>query len=140
MNADKKVTERGRRWGWIGGGLGGLLWLIPLAVVAQLRGESVAAFAAGSAFFIGFAYVFICAPWRFPHRPFALIYLGLIFIIIAAAVLLLWLMVVPALGVGRSYSMLFPLVTLLIPLAIFGRRRWDELGPVLTRHDDGCGR
>lgn len=132
--------ERGRRLGWIAGATGALSWLLPLFALALWRGQNSAACVAMGAFMVGVVYLWICAPWRFPHRPFALVYLGLVLIVIVAAVVLLWLMATPSMDTGRLYAMLLPLLALFVPLVIFGRRRWDELGPVLMRGDDGCGR
>ena len=133
------MSDRGRRLGWIGGGIGGLLWLLPVTIVATLQHNSTAAMTAVLLFAAGLSYLWLLAPWKYPATPFALIYLGLIAIIAAAAVALLWLLAPSTLGVMRRLAMLAPLATLLIPALIFGRRCWDELGPALIRRDDdGC--
>ncbi len=134
------AAARGRRLAWFGGGAGGLSWLLPLLVMATLQQRYAAALAALLFLGAGATYLLLCAPWKFPHRPFAVIYLGLLAIILAAAFTLLWLLAPATLSLYQRLIALAPLATLFIPVLVFGRRAWDELGPALMRRDDdGCG-
>lgn len=133
------AAQRRRRMAWYGGGAAGLSWLLPLLVVAVVRRQPVTATAALSFLGAGAVYLAVCAPWRFPTRPFAIIYLGLLAIIIGAAFTLLWLLAPATFSLHQRLVALAPLATLFIPVLAFGRRVWDDLGPALMRRDDdGC--
>ena len=142
-NADAQrianTTARGRRLAWFGGGAGGLSWLLPLLLMATLQRHYAAALAALLFMGAGVAYLLLCAPWKFPNRPFAIIYLGLLAIVLAAAFSLLWLLAPATFSLHQRLVALAPLATLFIPVLVFGRRAWDDLGPALMRRDDdGC--
>lgn len=145
MNPERMVDdgprrERGRRLAWFGGGAGALAWLLPVGMIAVWLQRYEAAAVALLSMAAGALYLWWCAPWKFPQRPFAYIYLGLLLIVLAAAAALLWLLAPAVFSTRQRLFSLLPLATLFIPVFIFGFRPWDDLGPVLMRRDDDrCG-
>ncbi len=128
-------SDRGRRIGWLGGGVGSLIWLLLAAIARGLQGDGSGALLAAGLFGAGLAYLIGFAPWRWPRTPVALLYGGLVGLLATAALLLLepeWRTLRP--------TALLPLLVLLLPIFILGRRTWRELDELPRwRDNDRCG-
>jgi len=122
------MTEKGPKLGWILGGLGSLSWVVLLALAMLVQGRWNVALIGLGLFGLGVAYLFAMAPWRHPRMPLWRIYLGLIGLIVVAAVFFLrfWpQQATPSLAVAEvSYLWLVPLF---IPVFIFGRKSWEDI-------------
>ena len=123
----KKSDERGPRAGWTFGGLAALLWLLILAGVLFHRDNIIASFTSLAFFGLGLAYIVVFAPWKHPTTPFWRIYTGLVFIILAAAGLLLYLWYPSEFGKPFNELSIFSLFPLLLPAFLFGNRTWTDM-------------
>ena len=122
------MKDKGPKLGWILGGLGSLCWIPLLALAILLQGRWQVASIGLGMFGLGLVYLILMAPWKHPRTPLWRIYLGLIALIVVAAIFFLRFWPpqgTPALaGEEISYLWIIPLFT---PVFIFGRKTWDDL-------------
>jgi hypothetical protein len=122
-----EMSEKGPKYGWILGGLGSILWLPILSIVLLVKGN-LAGFLSGIIFFaVCAAYLYFLAPWRYPRTPLRWIYLGFVAILLFAAFLMVALWHPREMTRWREYRVLLPLVSLLIPVFVFGRKTWADM-------------
>ena len=121
------MSERGPRLGWTLGGLGGLLWLVILAVVLLVQGNYPGALTSAAFFVAGVLYLVIFAPWKHENTPFWRIYLGFVLFVIGAAAILLVLWYPGEIKSLRRFHLLFCLIPLFIPVFIMGRKTWSDV-------------
>lgn len=121
-------NEKGGKWGWIGGGLGGLCWIPILAAVLAAKGQPLDA-AVGAGFFVlGCAGLYVLAPWRRPHTSMGFLYLGMVLILLAAAA---WMVIRwddPQIAHFRRQPLaLLPLLPIFTPVFLLWRKTWAGL-------------
>lgn len=122
------MEQRGPKLGWTLGGLGGLIWMALLAVIFLADGMVKAGLLGAGFFLAGCIYLIVFAPWRHPETPLWRIYLGLIGILILAALVLLYSWIQHT-GENVAFSWFFlpGLLPLLFPVFTFGRKTWQDL-------------
>jgi uncharacterized membrane protein YfcA len=112
--------------GWIGGWLGGFIWVLIMSVLWLVRGRELEGIT--GLVLVGVAAVLIIAfaPWRHPTTPYWRLMLPayiMFFVSIAWAV---WsFRASPA--EGFSWWSIWLILALLMPFGTSGRRRWDGL-------------
>jgi len=121
------MEQKGSKMGWTFGGLGGLLWMLLLAGVMLAKGNSVAAIDAFCFFIVGILYIILFPPWKYPHVPFRRIYVGLLVIIIVAAVVMLYFWYPGEFDSMSNLRTLFMLFPLFLPIFIFGKKTWSDI-------------
>lgn len=121
------MSQRGPRLGWILGGIGGLLWIPILSAVLWHQGRTAAGIAGLAFFFWGILYIFRRAPWIRADIPFRRLYAGLLGIMLAAAVVMLFFWRPPGLWPWNKAYYLVYIFPLLIPFFTMGSRTWSDL-------------
>jgi len=116
------------RIGWIGGWLGGFVWVLILSVMFLVQGRI---FQAGVGLLIGCAAcvtVVYLAPWRHPQTRYRKLMLPIYLLILVAVAWGVWSLVdLRQLGINSWWTMLV-LLPALIPLWTAGDRRWSDDG------------
>jgi hypothetical protein len=121
--------RRGEKIGWIGGFLGGLLWM-PFLSIFWLLIDRIIVGSLGLIFFVlGVYFIIKFSPWKYPDTKFYLLMLPFYIILILAIVLFVFF----------GWNILeserdFPLWSLVIMIPIFspffvmGWKTWNKLG------------
>jgi len=121
------MEHRGARTGWILGGVGALVWIPVLAGVLLAKGNTMGGALGLGLFVIGIFYLIVFAPWRHGGMPFRRLYLGLVLIILVAAVALLAFWEGGRyLDMRKAYYLVY-FLPLLIPVFTFGKKTWTDL-------------
>lgn len=120
------VDRRGETLGWVGGWLGGFIWVVIVSIQLLVEGRTGAGLI-GLGFACVAAVVIVAfAPWRHPERPYWLLMspvYAMFFVSVAWAV--------SALGPGQmglNAFRMFLILPILLPVALAGRRRWNDTG------------
>lgn len=118
--------RKGERIGWVGGWLGGFVWVLILSAELVVRGETLPAIigllicAAGSS-----AIVFL-APWRHPRTSYRLLLIPIYVLFFCSVGWGVWALGGPRqMGINGWWSLLL-LMPILMPLWIVGDRRWED--------------
>ena len=123
-------NQRGPRLGWTLGGIGAFVWLIAMAAGLIAKGNLLGAAACAASFAFAVGYIFRFAPWKYEDTAFWKLYVGLFFIMVAAAVVLLAVWEPGASALKSHAYVLMYLIPGLIPAFTIGRKTWKELhGP-----------
>lgn len=124
-----KNNELGAKLGWIGGGLGGILWIAILGLVFINNGDLWTGSVCMIFFLIGLFYIWRAAPWKHPDTALWKIYAGLLLIIYAAGgyILCRWLPQEPQLSWLDLLPFVSCLIPTLIPVFILNNKTWNSL-------------
>lgn len=124
---DRKTRQRGPRWGWIGGFLGGTCWIPFLSGMLFLHGDPGGGIAGlllcGAALYLSF----VLRPWKHPETELWILYLGAVFPVFLAAGFLCWRFerfIDPG---QNAYLGLSAVLPLLIPAIVLGKKTWRDL-------------
>ncbi len=120
------MSDHGAKIGWIGGGIGSLVWLLILAAVFLVQGKITESLANLGFFLAGLAYLVKLAPWKLRRTPMWKIYLGFVALLLAAAYVCWYLWQ----AAGHRPTGPFPwlaLSTLFIPVFIIGNKTWEDM-------------
>jgi hypothetical protein len=120
------MTDRnGEKKGWLLGWLGGFIWAAILAVIFLFQGKTVPGLSGLALTGIGVGIIFASAPWKHPRRPYWQLMMPIYVAFFAAIGWAIW-----AYGgsdpLGLNAWSMFMLLPLLIPLAIVGKRTWED--------------
>jgi hypothetical protein len=119
--------ERGPRWGWIGGFLGGTCW-IPILSGVLLLHRDVAGGGAGMLLCAAaLVLAFLLRPWKHPDVGLWKLYLGAVFPVFLSAGFLVWrygMFVNPDEKAVEGLYAVFPLA---LPVFILGKKTWKDL-------------
>jgi len=117
----------GAKAGWTWGGFGALLWIPILSVMLLIKGNITGGILGLGFFVIGIFFLIVCAPWKYERLPFRRFYIGLVLIILVAALVLLAFWEEGRyLDVKKAFYLVY-FIPLLIPVFIFGRKTWTDL-------------
>ena len=118
-------NRSGEKWGWIGGWFGGFIWVFILSIMMLIQGKSLQG-GLGLALTLSAVIVIIaCAPWRYPDRPYWQLMLPVYAAFFLAIAWALWSYDgIDTLGLGWQSS--FLLLPLLLPMAISGKKCWND--------------
>ena len=120
--------ERGPRWGWVGGMLGGTCWMLLASGGFFLAGDLPGGALAVLYYAIVTFMIFVLAPWRHPSIPVWVPYLAVIGASIVAAALMLWrYLAVIEPGEEVPLNLVFIVFPLMVPVFTFGNRRWNDI-------------
>lgn len=124
-------VSRGRRWGWIGGFLGGGCWLLPLAIVLFFQGDVLggAATLVCTALWLLALRVFL--PWRHRQTRLWKLYLASLAPIALGAFVIVWRIysLVDDVPFYSGLQLLVLLPVFALPLVTMGKNTWSELEP-----------
>lgn len=116
-------SRSGEKIGWIGGWLGGFIWLLILSVIWLLQGQISWALGGLSLVAAAVACIFGFAPWRHPTTRYWKLLLPIYAVLFASVAL------AAATGgfdgMNLSWWSAFLLLPALTPFATTGARRWD---------------
>jgi hypothetical protein len=119
----------GERFAWIGGWLGGFIWVALLSGIFAVQGRFAAAGAGLLLVTAAVAAIVLSAPWRHPDTPYWKLMLPVYALLFAS---LAWLVVLwdgsPE-QAGLDVWQLPLLLLLVIPFKTVGRRTWRQPGP-----------
>ena len=113
--------RKGEKIGWIGGGLGGFVWLLILGIVRLASGHSGPGLLALGFFLAGTACVFLLAPWQHPRTLLWKLLIPLYAVLLAA-----WIVIGEPYRAGTHWGSWLGVLPVLLPLGIVGHRRWEE--------------
>ena len=119
------AERRGEKIGWTGGWLGGFIWVAVLAVVFMFQHQWPAALAGLGLVALAVIAIVLCAPWRHPTTPYwklMLVPYALFLLTVGWAVWAFGLMGDP----GLAWWQFAWVLSILTPLVIIGRRRWND--------------
>lgn len=117
--------RRGEKIGWIGGWLGGFIWLCLLSILWLVQGRIADGLLGLGLFVAAILAVLALTPWKHPETKYWKL-MSPIYAVLAASVgLFIWR------GggldkLGLSWWSLFLLMPLLIPFATMGTRCWKD--------------
>jgi len=120
--------RRQEKLGWIGGWLGGFVWVAILAVVFLVQGRWLAGIVGLAVAVVACAAVLLTAPWRHPGTPYRVLLIPIYVLFFGAVGWGIWAMGDPRqLGLNGWWSLLLVL-PILTPLWTVGGRRWEDGG------------
>jgi len=127
MNMNSR-SDRGGRWGWIGGFAGGTLWILPLAGLLFFKGDPLGGAVGLCLWAACFGLAIVLRPWRWPQTPISLLYLTVLLAVCGAALFfgLRYDLFRQAAGrPGWMYFLWMP--ACFIPVFTLGRKRWGDI-------------
>lgn len=126
MNENKLAESRkGEKIGWLGGWLGGTIWIMVLPVLLYSRGELLSAVIALVLFCIAMILVPVMAPWRHPQTPYYLLLLPLYAVYLGTLILAIVSLDLFREEHIRPWYFLW-ILPCFSPLFIMGHRRWTD--------------
>lgn len=124
--------RRGEKIGWIGGWLGGFVWLAALAVVFLVQQRWLPGVVGLSLFGLAVVVIWYCAPWRHPDTVYWKLLLPVYALFFGAVAWAVWayggLKVV---GVEGWHVLWF--APMLLPFFTNGKRSWNSSVPPNTK-------
>ena len=121
------TARRGEQWGWLAGWFGGFIWVLILSIKLSIEGRNGPALTGFLLVAVAVVVIAGCAPWRHPQTPYWLLMLPVYAMIFGSIGWALWSFG-GLQGLGLNGFSAFMLVPILLPLAIAGKRKWNELG------------
>ncbi len=118
------MNRKGEKIGWIGGWLGGFIWLILLSAVWIVQGKISNGMMGIILFIFAVSLIFMLAPWKHPNTKYWKLMLpiySLFFISVALAIYLYDELK----NVGLTWMSLLWIIPCLIPLVTAGNRKWN---------------
>ncbi len=121
--------RRQEKLGWIGGWLGGFVWVVILAVVFLAQGRWIAGATGLAIAGVGCAAVFLGAPWRHPGTAYRVLMVPVYVAFFGAVAWGVLALEDPRqMGIHGWWALLL-LLPMLAPFWTAGNRRWDDSGP-----------
>jgi hypothetical protein len=132
--------RRQEKIGWVGGWLGGFVWVLLLSVMLLVRGETLPAVIGLLIFAMACAAIGIFAPWRHPLTTYRRLLAPLYMLFFCAVGWGVWSFGGPRqIGLNSWWSLLI-VMPLMMPLWMGGKRRWQDTGAQQTHVTDGTSR
>ena len=117
--------RKSEKIGWIGGWLGGFVWLCLLSVLWLVQGRITGGVLALGMFAVAVGAVVALAPWKHPETRYWKLMLPVYALLAASLGLCIWIgLEVDKLGLSPWSLML--LMPLLLPFATVGARCWKD--------------
>jgi len=119
------MNRKGERIGWIGGWLGGFIWVGLLSAVWIFQNRSSNGILGIALFIIAIILIIALAPWRHPNTKYwkLMLPIYLLFLISIAVVIYLY---AGLRNGGLSWISFSWLIPSLIPFVIIGNRKWNS--------------
>ena len=117
--------RRSEKIGWIGGWLGGFIWLCLLSILLLVQGRIANGLLGLGLFAVAVLFILTLTPWKHPETRYWKLMLPIYAVLAASIGLYVWI----AGGLdklGVSWWSLLWLMVLFIPLGNVGTRRWKD--------------
>jgi len=121
---DKVMNRKGEKIGWIGGWLGGFIWLALLSVVWILQNQISNGIIGIVVFTVAIMAIIATAPWKHPNTKYWKLMLPIYFLFFISIALCIYLYGGLE-GIGLKWTALFWVIPCLIPFITTGSRTWD---------------
>ena len=118
-------NRKGEKIGWIGGWLGSFIWVLILAAVFIVQGKTIQGYYGIALFLIAAFLMMAVSPWRNPGTSYWQLLVPFYLLFTAAVVWLIRSLGEQALAWFRWWNIL-PLLPILIPLFILGKKKWKD--------------
>ncbi len=119
------ANRRGEKIGWIGGWLGGFVWVAILSVIFLVQHKCIQGISGLAVVGVAVACIVLFAPWRHPATPYWKLMIPLYILLFASVVWVIW-----AFGSAKDSGLtswnLLLILPLLIPFGTVGRRKWSD--------------
>jgi uncharacterized membrane protein YfcA len=125
MTTDHPPTRKGEKFGWIGGWLGGFVWVVILSALLFTRGRPVPGVVGLALFGAAMTAILAGAPWRRPATSYWKLMIPVYVVFFASVAWMAW----SSSGLDRlglNPWQVFLLLPLLAPFATMGKRRWID--------------
>ena len=121
------MRERNQeKLGWVGGWLGGFIWVLILSMVFFFQGKMLQAGMGLLITCVACAAILGCSPWRYPLTTYRLLMVPIYILFFVAVGWGVWSLGDPRqMGINSWWSV-FLLLPILLPLWIVGDRRWEK--------------
>lgn len=119
--------ESGPKIGWIGGFLGGSLWLLLLSLVRLAQKDLVGGLLGLLMYLVCLGCLFALRPWKYPHTRLWKLYTATMAPLLVAAGLFCWREVpleISLNGLAQVVSLVF---LLFLPVLLHGHKTWEGL-------------
>lgn len=118
-------TNRGMKIGWLGGFIGGTVWILVLSIVRFSQGENYRGLLWLACFGICVEAVWMFLPWRRPETELRRLY----FVSVTPIVLTVLLMLsINLLAEGTVvWSIIIGLLVLYLPVFTLGKKTWRDI-------------
>jgi hypothetical protein len=118
-------NRNGEKIGWIGGWIGAFIWLLVLAIIWFVRGETQHGAVAMGFFFVAMVVANLIVPWRYPYTKYWKLFL-LPFIMFFVSVFICVAYGFGGESFGLQWENVFWLIPLMIPFFTLGSRTWND--------------
>ncbi len=115
-----------QKFEWIGGWLGGFIWVLILSVIFLFQGRAVQAWVGLVITFGAVIVIWYFSPWKHPRTTFRLLMTPIYVLFFAAIAWAVWAMEdFQSMGINSWWSALI-LLPVFLPFWTVGTRRWDD--------------
>lgn len=120
-------NRTGEKVGWVGGWMGGFVWVCILSIVFCVQGKVAQGLLGLVLTAVAMVAIVFLAPWRFPLTPYWKLMLAPYGMLFASGAWAIWSF--GGLGsAGLTWWNLFWLVPLLLPFGSLHNRKWTDGG------------
>ena len=120
------LDRRHERIGWIGGWLGGFIWVLILSVMFFIQGKAMQAWIGLLITGGALAITLFFSPWRHPRVLYRLLMTPIYLLFFVAIVWGVWALGDLRLMGINSWWVILILLPVLMPFLTVGKRRWDD--------------
>ena len=122
---EKGMNRKGEKIGWIGGWLGGFIWLVLLSAVWIVQNKITNGVLGIILFAVAIILIFGFAPWKYPNTKYWKLMLPIYSVFFISIALCIYLYG-GLQSVGLSWMSFFWLIPCLIPFVTMGNRTWKS--------------
>lgn len=119
------TNRKGEKIGWIGGWLGGFIWLVVLSAVWFFQNKMNDGITGMVLFAIAIIVIIASAPWKYPNTQYWKLMLPIYFLFFISIGVCVSLYGGLA-NIGLNWTAFFWLIPCLIPFITDGRRTWNR--------------
>ena len=121
---DKAMNRKGEKIGWIGGWLGGFIWLGLLSAVWIVKNEIFNGTLGFVLFIVAIVLIFALAPWKHPNTKYWKLILPIYLLFFVSISLCIYLYG-GLKSIGLNWMSFFWIIPCLIPFVTIGNRKWN---------------
>ena len=119
------MKRRGERFGWIGGWLGGFVWLCLLSVIWLFQNKISEGVIGIAVFIVAITVIIMIAPWKHPNTKYWKLMLPIYLLLFCSIILSIYLYDGLE-SIGFKWTSLFLVAPGLIPLVTAGNKTWNS--------------
>ncbi len=120
------MNRKGEKIGWIGGWLGGFIWLSILSVLWLIQGKFKMGILGMSLFTLAVVIIFTLTPWKFPRTKYWKLMLPIYSVFISSVII-----AINAFGglegAGLNWFSFGWIIPCFIPFGTIGNRTWHKM-------------